>query len=352
MTIGYFGNYNPAHPRNMIFLECLRLAGFEVVEINYRGPRVKKYIRMISELRAKRSQIDCLIVGFPGQQAMLVAKIFYRGPIVFNVLLSLYDAVIVDRRRYPRYSIRALYFWLLDYISARLPNRLVLDCMAYMDYFEKNFKIRPQKMARVFLGADEDIFRPLNLLGKNLEIHYYSSYIPTHGTDTIVRAAKLLENEGVKFILSGRGQCYEQTRELADALRIENVEFIERMGSQEELNNFINTSWVSLGIFGLRPRTGRIIGSKVFEALACGRPVITSETAAGKEFLSDAESVLFVRPEDPVDLAEKILLLKRDEALRQKIAAGGRLAYEKNASFAAIAKELKNLIMTVCQTAK
>ena len=344
MTIGYFGNYNSSHPRNKIFLKCLAAAGFNVVEINHREPGLRKYISLISELRARRNEMDALMVGFPGQQAMIIANFFFRKPIIFNALLSLYDAVISDRKRYGRFSFRALYFWLLDYIAFRLPDVLLFDCNAYIDYAVKEFDVARRKCKRIFLGADEGVFQPLDIPEKPLEIHYYGSFIPTHCVDTIVKAAKILENEGIRFILSGHGQCYADTLKLAKELSVKNVEFIDRLANAAELNEFINSSWITLGIFGQRPRTDRIIASKVFEALQCGKVVITSRTSAGKELLEDNQSALFVKPNDENDLAEKILALKRDESLRRQIAVGGKEQYDSKSSMKVIIRHLQDVM--------
>jgi len=48
--------------------------------------------------------------------------------------------------------------------------------------------------------------------------------------------------------------------------------------------------------------------------------LITSETVAIKEIFTDKENCLLCNPHDEVDLASKILLLKNDKKLREKIA--------------------------------
>ena len=344
MTIGYFGIYHPGHPRNVVFIECLRRAGYRVLEINDRTPGIKKYFSLGRKLRHERKNVDCLIVGFPGQQAVLLAKLLYRGPIIFNPLLSLYDAIIGDREDYSRWSFRALYFWLLDFLSVHAADHVILDHNAHIDYFARVFGLPQKKTSRIFLGADEAVFRPLETEEKKYEIHYYSSFIPVHGTDTIIKAAKLLEADGVTFVISGRGQCYDRDRKLAEEMKIKNIQFIDKLKSKEDLNRFINSSWVSLGLFASVPRTDRSIASKVFEAICCGRPVITEYTEAGAELLKDKESVLFVRPNDSNDLAEKIRLLKKDNNLRLHIAKNARKAYEEKASFSVIINQLKSTL--------
>jgi glycosyltransferase involved in cell wall biosynthesis len=347
LTVCYFGIYHPGHPRNSVFLRSLKKAGFNVIEINNRSDGVKKYWNLARELWRNRKKIDVVLVGFPGQQAVFIAKLIFRGPVIFNPLLSLHDAIIGDRKSFSRWSIRALYFWLLDFFSVHLADHVIHDHKTHVEYFSKTFKLRKSKTSVIYMGADEELFQPLSLPEKKYEIHYYSSYIPVHGTDTIIRAAKILENDGITFVISGRGQCYADDRKLADELDVRNVEFTERLKSKEELNQFINSSWISLGLLAWVPRTPRSIASKVFEAMCCGRPIVTAYTKAGAELLKDKESVLFVEPKNPKDLAEKILLLKSDDALRMKIAKGARQAYEEHTSFDVITSQLKNVIVNI-----
>jgi len=343
-TVGYFGNYNPSHPRNLIFIEWLKLADYHVLEINCRDRGLRKYFKLIKELIAKKNKIDYLIVGFPGQAMVSVARIFFRGPIIFNALLSLYDAMITDRQIYPKFSPQAIYYWILDFFSTRLADCIILDSQAYIDFFVKKFKARRNKFYRIFLGANEDVFRPLKTKENNSEIHYYSSFLPSHGTDVIIKAAKLLERDNIKFVISGRGQCYQRDLELVEKLGLKNIEFIDQLKNPDKLNRFVNSSFVCLGLFGVTAKTKRGIASKVFEALACAKPVIASSYSATDELLKDGESVLLVKPNNPEDLANKIRLLKDNQSLREKIASNGRKVYQDKASFKAIPQQLKNIL--------
>jgi len=342
-TVGYFGNYRPNHPRNLIFIECLKLAGYRVLEMNCRDKGLGKYLKLIKELRAKRKRIDYLMVGFPGQAMVLTAKLFYKGPIIFNALLSLYDAMIIDRQIYSKFSLQSLYYWLLDFLSVRLADCIILDCNAYIDFFVKKFKVKRSKFHRIFLGANENIFKPLPIEENTSEIHYYSSFLPSHGTDIIVKAAKILEKENIKFIISGQGQCYARDLKLVQELQVKNIEFIDSFENANELNEFINSSLVCFGLFGSTPKTKRGIASKVFEALCCARPVITSSFSATNELLNNRESVLLVKLNSPEDLADKIRLLRNNQEFRKKIALNGKKIYEEKASFEIISQQLKDV---------
>lgn len=345
MTICYFGIYHPAHPRNVVFLGCLRRAGFQVVEINCQSPGLTKYLKLGWRLFRARKNIDLIMVGFPGQQAVILAKLFCpRKPLIFNALLSLHDAVIQDRQRYRFWSWRASYFWLLDYLSFRLANCTIMDCQEYAKYLKEKFRVPDRKLSVIFLGASEDVIKPLSVPEEKLSIHYYSSFIPTHGTDIIIQAAQLLNSDGVSVVFCGRGQCYERDRKYVQANNITNVKFVDRFPRLEQLNEFINSSWVCLGLFSDTARVHRSIGSKVFEALCAGRPVITGRTRATMELLQDGRDALLVKLNDPEDLVAKIRSLIENEELRLTLARNGRAAFERSAAWVVIGRQLSELI--------
>ena len=60
---------------------------------------------------------------------------------------------------------------------------------------------------------------------------------------------------------------------------------------------------VCLGVFGGSDKAARVVPNKVYDALACGRPVVTAATAGARELLHDGEDALLVPPADAAALA-------------------------------------------------
>ena len=76
---------------------------------------------------------------------------------------------------------------------------------------------------------------------------------------------------------------------------------------------------LSLGVFGVTPKTFRVIPSKVYDICAAGVPFITADTPAIREVFTHKKNAYLVPPGNPNALAEAILDLKNDPELRLRI---------------------------------
>lgn len=94
---------------------------------------------------------------------------------------------------------------------------------------------------------------------------------------------------------------------------------------------------------GFRPDVERVIGaadvvvcSSHFEgygvvnveAMACGKPVVSTNRGGPTETIAGGETGYLVPPGDPVALASKVIALLRDPDLRQRMGAAGRTRVE------------------------
>jgi glycosyltransferase involved in cell wall biosynthesis len=85
-------------------------------------------------------------------------------------------------------------------------------------------------------------------------------------------------------------------------------------------------------VFGTGPKTARVIPNKAYQALACGVPLVTADTEAARELLTDGLDALLVPPGDPDALAAAVSRLAHDPSLAVQIGDGGRATYEQRAS--------------------
>jgi glycosyltransferase involved in cell wall biosynthesis len=345
MIVCYFGFYDPNYSRNRILIKGLRQNGVEIIECNSRLRGLAKYLELIKKHFKIRKNYDVMIVGFPGYQTVILAKFLTKKPVIFDAFTSIYDSMVYDRQLARPGSLMAEYYWLLDWASCKLANKILLDTNANIEYFVKNFKINRSKFLRVFVGSDNEVFYPLEQKSKHdyFLVHFHGYYIPLQGIEYIIRAAKILEKENIKFNLIGRGQIYENIRKLAEELKVENINFIDSV-PYEELKNYIAEADICLGIFGVTEKAQRVIPNKIYEYLAVGRPVITGDSPSIRELFNDQQEIVFCKMGDAEYLAKKILELKENSQLRDIIAKNGHDFFIKNLIPIKIVKDLIKIL--------
>ena len=99
-----------------------------------------------------------------------------------------------------------------------------------------------------------------------------------------------------------------------------------------------------LGIFGNTGKTARVIPNKVYDALATGRAIITADTPAARELLKGWRQLSFCRAADPKDLADKIMILKNNPNLLEKIADAGYKLFKEKLKPDIITAEFKKIL--------
>jgi glycosyltransferase involved in cell wall biosynthesis len=346
--IAHFGHHDPRYSRNRILAKALRLCGAEVTQIS----DSRRFLRRTPSLLRKGAggDFDAILVGFPSHSDVPAARAVAGskgGPTVFDPLTSLWENAVIDRQQAAPWSVAAARYRLYDTFSCRLADVVLLDTQAHVDFFCDEFGLAQSKFRRVWVGADEQIMKASEPPPQEHDfvVFFYGSFRPFQGVDYIVRAAHLLEARGerVRFVLCGDGPTYQAVRSLSRRLGTRNVEFVARR-SVESLAELVAESHVCLGIFGTNAKALRVIPNKVFDALACRRPVITGDTPAIREALADRQHVWLCRLGDEDALADAIIRLRDDSPLRDRIADSGHDLFRRRFSTAGMAPEIGEIV--------
>jgi glycosyltransferase involved in cell wall biosynthesis len=85
------------------------------------------------------------------------------------------------------------------------------------------------------------------------------------------------------------------------------------------------------------------VPNKIFQSMGMGKPVITARTPAVEEFFRDGETVRMCGEPFSETLAAAVLAMKRDPALRERIAAAGLALVREKYSTAAIGRRLLDI---------
>jgi glycosyltransferase involved in cell wall biosynthesis len=298
----YFGTYDREHPRNVNAIAAMRDAGIEVDErqATVHGGGLRGALSVFgAETRLRvpsGSAFDVLIVGYPGHFDVPRARqVAGKRPLVFDAVLSLENELVEVRRRFRARSTAATVLRAVDYRALRLPDLVVCGTEAEAAYLRELGATRTET---IFLGADDDVF-----CETWSPTYPFSALYVTDPSADIVEAA---------------------LQEVDIPLRV--------VMPYELLDDDAGITFAHAGIVLGSFRDSRAIPASVFDALATGAPVITADTGAARELLTDGDSALLVPPNDSSSLARAVSRLVDDEQLRARIAQGGREVFAERAS--------------------
>lgn len=368
-SICFFGTYESSFPRTITLKEACRIKRFKVIECHkpfWENMTQKvEFFSIISMIKygfklmlaytslavryLKLENHDVVIVGYNGYFDIPLAKLLTKirkKPLIFTPVFPLYETLVEDRKYVNKTSIKSKIIHLIDEISCRLADFIIIETDSYIDYYCEEFKIPREKYFKIPLGADETNFfqRQQKVQKKDpnlLKLLFYGKFIPLQGISYIIKAAKILEkNKDIEFEIIGSGQLSKSIRNLAAKLDNKNIKFIDWI-NYRELPEHILDADVCLGIFGSTPKAQRGIPIKVYEALAMKKPVITGDTPASREVFTHKVNAILCEIGNPEALVESIILLKENRELRANIAESGYKLYQKIFSSEQIANRLE-----------
>ena len=350
MRVLYFGTYERRYPRNAQVISCLRRAGVEVVEHHEPvwedqeqkwsvGPgQVLQLAVAEARLLARRAPAhDVLVVGYPGHLDLWPARrAAGRRPVVFNPLVSLHDTFVGDRGRFHAGSFPARALRRLDRQALRAADLVVADTEANADFLAELSDVPRDRFAVCLVGAEERLFSPGWKPEGDFGALFVGKLIPLHGVETILEAARLVPDLRIRVVGSG------QLDHLL-ARRPANVEWIPWL-AYEQLAGELHRASCALGIFGTSDKARRVIPNKAFQALACSAPLVTGDTPAARELLTDDETALLVPPGDPEALAAALRRVAGEPETARRIAAAGYAVYRERAGEEALGRRWRSLL--------
>lgn len=349
MTICFFGNYLKNYPRVATLRRGLESNGVRILECHTRSTGWKKYFDLYRAHRCLKHQYDFLLVAMGGQTLFWFARLLSSKKVIFDAFASLYLSGIKDRAVSSAFSFRAWYYKFFDWWPCWLADMVLLDTQAQVDYYRFHYHLGRSKFFRLPVSSDDRLFYPVpaNPAAKFI-VHWHGYIVPFHSVETIIAAADILKKQSeIEFqIITRFNQQYEKIKKMVAGLGLSNVKFYPEVDSVI-LAKYINRAAVCLGVFGDNQKASVVIPNKIIEAAACRQPLVSVYSPAVAEFFSDRKNILFCRPKDPADLAEKIKLLFTDKSLRTKIASGAHVLYRSSFLPDIIARQLISFLQKI-----
>jgi len=149
--------------------------------------------------------------------------------------------------------------------------------------------------------------------------------------------AKVVSQQpGARLLLVGEGPLRESLEDLTRELRLtEDVRFLGRRTDVADL-------LPALDLFVL-PSVTEGLGVALMEAMAVGLPCVATRVGGVPEVVADGETGLLVPPRDPEALAEAMLRLLPDTALRRWMGQAGRRRVEEHFSIERMVADVERM---------
>ena len=220
------------------------------------------------------------------------------------------------------------------------------------DLLAKQCPSSADKVLRVYNGIDLAKFQTPVGRGRGGPIRLLSvgRLIAFKGFDVLIEACAELQNRGADFSceIIGEGDLREELELRVAHHRLGKL--VTFSGAQSQDN--VSAALRDCDIFVLASVTDERGASDVFptviaEAMATGRPVVSTTTAGIPELVANGETGVLVPPNDSHALADAIATLIVDAELRQSLGRAGRARIEQHFTIENTIEPLIERFMTI-----
>jgi glycosyltransferase involved in cell wall biosynthesis len=135
---------------------------------------------------------------------------------------------------------------------------------------------------------------------------YIGAHGISHALERILEVAdRLRHSERIRFALVGEGARKADLQRMAEAMGLTNVQFLPGQ-PRESVPGFYRAADLCLVPLRNVPLFSTFLPSKMFEILACGRPIAASVAGEAAGILQESGGAVIVAPEAVDDLARSI----------------------------------------------
>ncbi len=347
----FWGRFDHGYSRNRVNIALFRELGWEVdffdVKVCPKFGDVEAFLRGLW----RRPRPDLVWVPVCRQRDILAAVRWAhrRGiKVLFDPMISAWDKKVLEQKKWKAEEPRAIRLHRLEKKMMNAPDFVTWDTSCHVDFCSREFAVPREKMAALFTGTDETVFKPEKReeeTGKREEdvfkVLYHGAYLPLHGTEYIVEAARITQDLPIRWDFLGWG-AYKAATE-AKAAGLKNVRFLEKV-PYVDVPKVIRAHDVVLGVFGTTEKASRVIGNKIFEAMGCAKPVINEYCTGYPPEAKDCKAIKFTPPGDAAAIVRAVEEYRADRANMESYDAAAYDFFKKHLSMAVVKKQLAGIL--------
>ncbi len=277
---------------------------------------------------------------------MLIAKLF-RIPAFFEIPNDPYLAYQSSSK------IRRFLEKTIDRYSIMLAYKIIVLSEWSKRRLNKFGRIPNSKIMVLPSGTDTKLFQPLKKKECCDKLHfdpsfYYVGFIGSfflhQGIDTLIDAAPIIlsEIENTRFLLVGDGPMMDIWKNKVKKKGIQDAFIFTGQVPYKKVPEYIGV--MDICVAPHKKDSNQASPVKIFDYMACGRPIVASDIEVAREIIGESECALLVSPEQVNDLAKGIISLIEDGEIRKEMSIRGREYAVYNFDRKKLAEDLISII--------
>lgn len=208
-----------------------------------------------------------------------------------------------------------------------LTDKILISSRKYEKYFDEKFDINGDKVQYLPQYA-EDVFCPSgNGKKDDFNITFAGNIGTTQSIETILYAAKKLEEKNILFNFYGDGSGFEKMRSLSQKLQLKNTFFYGRIPIEVVPEKYAESDALIVTLSDNEVLSMSFPG-KIQSYMAAGKPIVAAINGEAARIIEESDCG-FVSPAEDVDglvsCIEKLLV-----ADKEKLGKNARKYYENN----------------------
>ena len=216
------------------------------------------------------------------------------------------------------------------------------------------FGVAAGRIHIINFGIDTERFSPrppnyairaANHLGDAPAVISLRNFEPVYDIPTLLRAVPkvLKQHPGTRFMLVGRGSLDAELKALTSQLGIGHAVHFVGFVPNDQLPDTL----CSLDVYVSTSLSDAGIAASTAEAMACGLPVVTSDSGENSRWIDDGVNGLLVPVSQPEALADRLIRLLADADLRQRLGQAGRATIQARNDYRVEMGKMEHLYLQV-----
>ncbi len=259
----------------------------------------------------------------------------YDKPLIVSALHIVSEDFI---NKYYKSTQKFYYQAILKYIKKTIEKATYIVAISKASELQVKEIVQAKNIQTIYCGIDTNLFQPLKIdndpYEKKIKLLFVGNLTKRKGIDLLPKIMAKLDNRFLLFYTTG---MRTPKRIFTDKrmLPIGNLQLSELV------------YWYNLCDIFVLPSRLEGFGYAIAEAMACAKPVVTTNCSSLPEIVIDGENGFLCRIDDVLDFVDKIKLLADNKQMREEMGIRGRKRIINNFNLIKMGKEYNDMYQKV-----